>query len=90
MSVLLDSSLDVLQTTPVPKTSQSTVSRVEHNSADGVSCDKAVGYMPWYVGVSYTPQDLIMDDEGVVQAGTLEALVEELTTPNNVCHTASS
>jgi hypothetical protein len=36
---------------------------------------------PWYLAPSYQPSELLFNSAGVVEAGTLEALVEWLTTP---------
>ena len=35
--------------------------------------------MPWYLKPSYTPDDIKMDYDGRVRAGSLPALVERLT-----------
>lgn len=57
----------------------STSAYYELNSA--VSPGGFTGDMPWYMAPSYMPHEMIVDAEGVVQAGTLDALVERLTSP---------
>lgn len=39
--------------------------------------------IPWYLEPSYQPHELQFNAESAVEAGTLEALVEWLTTPRN-------
>lgn len=69
--------------TPVSLRSRKILSSDELNLYDTTTREDSGEPVPWYLGPSYQPHELQFNSEGAVEAGTLEALVEWLTTPRN-------
>ncbi|KZS90545.1 ras GEF [Sistotremastrum niveocremeum HHB9708] len=68
----------VIPTTPPRRTNASKVQKF-FGDEPPISWKAATETKPWYMKADYPPQDIILNPDGGVRAGTLSALIERLT-----------